>query len=131
MGAVQPGRKAREGTIKKAYCFETDSIEGPFLALEKRARTGGGGIRLHYFCVTEGCAYPIKGATLKKREDYDIAFLVSKPRGTNTPLDHDIDCPYLIGERPPKDPGKGRPKISRSFTEPPPFIVCFRQGCVN
>lgn len=122
MGAEEPDRKEREGTINKAYCFETDSIDGPFLAVEKRAAAIARGTRLHYFCPTEDCAYPMKGPALKRREEYNIAYFESKRRGTDTPPNHVPQCPFVIAERKSKARGESQPPTYTPFQPPPLFI---------
>jgi hypothetical protein len=83
-------RAEKVGTIHKAYCFETDSIDGPFLALDKLHQSP----RPHYFCPTANCGYSISGARLDRHENYDIAYFLSKKITPPATHSHVPACPF-------------------------------------
>lgn len=85
-----PEREQHLGTIDTAYCYETESIDGPYLGREKFADNP----RPHYFCVTEGCAYPIKAAKLQRFAGYDIAGFVSGNVPDGETHSHVPGCPF-------------------------------------
>lgn len=53
MSNSAPEREQRLGAIDTAYCYETETMDGPYLGRDKFANKP----HPHYFCVTEGCAY--------------------------------------------------------------------------
>ena len=90
MAAEKKKRELRMGTISKAYCYETDSMDGSWLAMEKLSH----GRDLHYFCPTKTCAYPMKGTRFAEREDYDIVSFISQDTPDGETQTHVEGCPF-------------------------------------
>lgn len=114
----------RTGTIAEAFCFETDSMDGPFLAREKLFRSPG----LHYFCPTEGCAYPMKGTRFIRRDGYDIVCFVSQNIQPGVTRTHIQGCPF--GRMRRSSPSRSGEPIRTNQTapitnEPTPFIPIY------
>lgn len=83
-------RQKRMGKISKAFCFESDSMDGAWLAMDKLSRRPG----LHYFCPNKVCAYPMKGTRYAERDDYDIVSFVSQNTPPGKAHTHEEDCPF-------------------------------------
>jgi len=80
----------RIGKIKEAYCYETNSIDKPYVAHQKRARMG----KMHYFCSSPNCGYPIKTVKHEVSKKGEIAYFVSADIPTGARHSHELGCPY-------------------------------------
>lgn len=91
------GLERRIGRTEEAYCFETDSILDPYLALANESRHG----ELHYYCGTVGCGWKLSGGVRHEEHPpkYEIAWFVGKRIPPELTHSHSASCPFKEAKR--------------------------------